>query len=86
MAEASASYRVVYVGTGRQPRRRFLGSLSVFEPERDWRQRLAQEMEAACQEMARRGLRLVDVVPALSAESMKGSWTEGVWLYFESAG
>jgi hypothetical protein len=39
-------------------------------------------MEDACQEMARRGLRLTSVVPTLSSSAFQGSWTEGAWLYF----
>jgi hypothetical protein len=52
------------------------------ESERAWRQRLAEEMEGACQEMERRGLRLVRVVPHMSSTSFQGSWTEGAWLFF----
>jgi hypothetical protein len=59
-----------------------LGIFGIYEPEREWRQRLAQEMEDACQEMARRGLRLTSVVPTLSSGAFQGSWTEGAWLYF----
>ncbi len=79
------NYRVVYVGTGRQRGDRWLGIVPRYEPERDWRHRLAQEMEDAAQEMARRGLRLINVVPVQSSVSMQGGWTEGAWLYFESA-
>ena len=85
MSGATTSYRVIYVGTGRRPRGRVLGRVGLYESERAWRQRLAQEMEEACQEMARRGLRLIQVVPILSSASVQGGWTEGVWLYFASA-
>ena len=85
MSETVADSRVVYVGTGRQRLSRWLGIFPRFEPERVWRQRLATEMEAAIQEMARRGLRLTHVVPVLSSVSMQGAWTEGAWLYFASA-
>jgi hypothetical protein len=86
MTDERLNYRVVYIGTGRQPKKGGLRWLGGYEPERDWRIRLAQEMEDACQEMARRGLRLAKVVPALSSSTWNwnGSWTEGVWLYFES--
>ena len=80
--DGNTSARVVYVGTGRQRRSGWLGRIGLFEPERIWRQRLANEMEAACQEMERSGLSLLQAVPVLSAESFKGSWTEGVWLHF----
>jgi len=81
----AATNRVVYVGTERRLNRRLFGSIGLFEPERGWRLRLAQEMEDACQEMARRGLQLTQVVPVYSAETFKGSWTEGAWLYFSPA-
>ena len=81
----AATCRVIYVGTGRQPRPRFLGRVGLYESERAWRRRLAQEMEDACQEMARRGLRLTQAVPILSSASLQGSWTEGVWLCFGRA-
>ena len=82
MGEINLSDRVIYIGSERRLKRRWLGWLGMYEPEREWRQRLAQEMESACQEMSRRGLQLVGVIPVLSAQSMKGSWTEGAWLYF----
>jgi hypothetical protein len=82
MGEFNLSDRVIYIGSERRLKRRWLGWLGMYEPEREWRQRLAQEMETACQEMSRRGLRLVGVIPVLNAQSMKGSWTEGAWLYF----
>jgi len=87
MNDERLNSRVIYVGTGRQPRPGILGLIGAYEPERDWRHRLAQEMEDASQEMARRGLRLMEVVPVLSSSTWNwnGSWTEGVWLYFESA-
>ena len=82
MSNTPTADRVIYLGSGRIRRTGFAGWLGSFEPERVWRQRLAQEMEDVCQELARRGLRLIQVVPVLSAESFKGSWTEGAWLYF----
>ena len=85
MSNAPSSYRVIYVGTGRRSRGQILGRVGMYESERAWRQRLAQEMEEVCQEMARRGLRLVQAVPTLSSASFQGSWTEGSWLYFGSA-
>lgn len=85
MNDATATYRVVCIGSGRQPRPRLLGRMGLYEAERTWRRRLAQEMEAACQEMARRGLRLVQVVPLLSTATWQGTWTEGAWLYFGPA-
>jgi hypothetical protein len=78
------NYRVVFVGAGRQRTSRLLGFIPVYEPEREWRHRLAKEMEDVSQEMARRGLRLIQVVPVLSSVSLQGGWTEGAWLYFES--
>ncbi|MBF8267771.1 MAG: hypothetical protein HW388_1279 [Dehalococcoidia bacterium] len=72
--------RVMYVGSGRKR-----VGMWQWEPEREWRQRLATEMEQACQEMSRHGLRLLTVVPVLSAGDMKGGWTEGAWLYFTAA-
>ena len=85
MSDTTTNSRVIYLGSGRIRRTGFAGWLGLLEPERVWRQRLAQEMEDACQEMARRGLQLIQVVPVLSAESFKGSWTEGAWLYFGDA-
>jgi hypothetical protein len=85
MIDTTTHSRVIYVGTARQRRVDGWRWLGLFEPERVWRQRLAQEMEDACQEMARRGLRLNQVVPVVSAESLKGTWTEGAWLYFGCA-
>ena len=81
----NAESRVIYVGTGRGSRKSALGRVGFFEPEADWRRRLAQDMEQTCQEMARRGLRLIQVVPVLSSANYKGSWTEGAWLFFGSA-
>ena len=84
MTDERLNYRVVWIGTSRQRTHGLLGILPAFEPERDWRQRLAKEMEDASQEMAHRGLRLIHVVPVQSSVSLQGGWTEGVWLYFES--
>jgi hypothetical protein len=81
----NAESRVVYIGTGRGARKNAWGRIGFSEPEADWRRRLAQEMEEACQEMARRGLRLTQVVPVLSSASGQGSWTEGAWLFFSDA-
>ena len=75
--------RVVYVGTRRRPRRRFLFAVS-YEDERTWRQRLATEMEEVCREMLQQGLHLTHVVPVLSSRDLAGGWTEGTWLYFAS--
>ena len=76
--------RVIWVGTGRQSRGGFLGFLRD-EPARDWRERLAQEMNAACDEMASQGLRLASVVPVASSREFHGGWTEGAWLHFTRA-
>ena len=81
MNTAGETHRVVYVGTGRR-RSRLLGPVGPNESERAWRERLAQEMEDVCQEMARRGLGLAQVVPVLSSVSLQGAWTEGAWLVF----
>ena len=78
MVEPSATpskYRVVYVSTGRR----------LFERELRRRERLATEQEQACEEMASQGFRLLKVVPVISAGAFQGGWTDGVWLYFESA-
>ena len=78
---APAPYRVVYVGG-----RRFGGFFSLKrQPERTWRQRLANEMEEVCQEMASHGLRLFTVVPIKSSASFQGGWTDGAWLYFAAS-
>jgi hypothetical protein len=85
MSSAMGDSRVIYVGSSRQRTGRWFGMFPRYEPEHEWRQRLATEMDAACQEMSRRGLSLVQVVPVLSSVSMQGAWTEGAWLYFTSA-
>ena len=85
MNDSSIPGRVVYLGSKPRVRRRWFGWLRSPEPDGDWRQQLAQEMEAACQEMSRRGLRLVQIVPVMSAVGLRGSWTEGVWLAFAQA-
>ena len=59
-----------------------LGRMTGQESDADWRRRLAAEMEDACQAMARRGHRLLQVVPVLNTANDKGSWTEGAWLVF----
>ncbi len=81
--DAQRDCRVVYVGTGRRPRRRFLLPV-LYEDENTWRQRLATEMEDACREMLQQGLHLTHVVPVASSEALRGGWTEGAWLYFAS--
>ena len=82
MNDSSTSDRVVYLGSGRRLQRRWFGWQRSCEPDSEWQQQLAQEMEAAGQEMSRRGLRLVQIVPVMSAAGLRGSSTEGVWLYF----
>ncbi len=81
----SEESRVVYIGGGRESRKNALGKVGFSEPETEWRKRQAQALEEACQEMARRGLRLTQVVPVLSSVSGQGSWTEGAWLFFDNA-
>jgi hypothetical protein len=83
--EAGSLDRVVWVGTGRRPRgavRRIFGGDRGYEPERAWRERLANEMNEACDEMARQGLRLAQIVPVSSSVGLQGGWTEGAWLHF----
>ena len=82
MQDERHSDRVIYVGTGRQPTPGVRGFFGRREPEDEWRQRLTAEMDDICREMARRGYRLVQVVPALSSIALQGSWTEGLWLIF----
>ena len=77
-SETQAVDRVVWVGTRRQ--RRGLRQ----ESERSWRERLAQEMNKACDEMTGQGLRLVSIVPVESSTGFQGGWTEGAWLHFAS--
>ena len=76
--------RVVYVGTGRRPRFKFLFYVS-YEDEQIWRQRLASEMEDVCREMLQQGLHLTHVVPVKSSADLRGGWTEGAWLYFATS-
>ena len=73
--------RVVYVGTGRKRKRKFLFVVS-YEAELIWRQRLAAEMEDVCREMLQQGLHLSHVVPVTNSRDLAGGWTEGAWLYF----
>ena len=80
--DAQPDCRVVYVGTGRRPRRRIAGLTVSDEDERTWRQRLATEMEDVCREMLQQGLHLTHVVPVKSSGELRGGWTEGAWLYF----
>ena len=86
MSSAMGDSRVIYVGSSRQRTGRWFGLFPRYEPEHEWRQRQATEMDDACAEMGRRGLYLMQVVPVLSSVSMQGAWTEGAWLYFSSAG
>lgn len=76
--EARPIDRVIWVGSGRR------GSFRP-ESERAWRERLAQEMNEACGEMASQGLRLASIVPVQSSRALWGGWTEGAWLHFASA-
>ena len=80
--DAQLDRRVVYVGTGRRLRFRFLDLRVYREDERAWRQRLATEMEDVCREMSQQGLHLTHVVPVQSSIQLHGGWTEGAWLYF----
>ena len=85
-SEARPIDRVIWVGTGRRSRRRRLFGGNVgHEPEREWRERLAQEMNEACDEMASDGLRLAGIVPVHSSGDLRGGWTEGAWLHFTRA-
>ena len=79
--DARPDCRVVYVGAGRRPTRKFLFAVS-YEAERTWRERMATEMEDVCREMLQQGLHLSHVVPVTSSRDLAGGWTEGVWLYF----
>ncbi len=81
--EAQLVDRIIWVG-GRRTRGGFLGFLRD-EPERDWRERLTQEMNEACDEMAGQGLRLASIVPVASSTALQGGWTEGAWLHFARA-
>ena len=84
--EAVARDRVIWVGTGRRRRRRrFLPIPIDEEPTSEWRGRLTQEMNEACDEMASQGLRLVSIVPVASSRDLHGSWTESAWLHFTRA-
>ncbi len=75
--EAQPMDRVIWVGTGRRGR---------FQPEseREWRERLAQEMNDACDEMASQGLRLASILP-VERYPFSGAWTKGAWLHFTRA-
>ena len=73
--EARPMDRVIWVGTGRRGRFR-------HEAERGWRERLAHEMNEACDEMASQGLRFASIVPVTSSSDFRGGWTEGAWLHF----
>ena len=55
------------------------------EPEQDWGELLAEEMNEACDEMASQGLRLASIVPVESSAELQGGWTEGAWLHFARA-
>ena len=77
---------MIWIGTARRGVRRFFGLRGGGEPEREWRERLAQEMNEACDEMASQGLRLAGIVSVqTSAELWGGGWTEGAWLHFTRA-
>lgn len=75
-------HRVIYIGTDRKPHHGFWSRMSGQTADGDWRRQVAAEMEDACQEMTRRGHRLLHVVPVLNSVNDKGSWTEGAWLFF----
>ena len=80
--EAQTMDRVIWVRMGRRRGvRRFLKA----EPERDWGERLAEEMNEACDEMAGEGLRLASIVSVASSTALQGGWTEGAWLHFARA-
>jgi phosphoenolpyruvate carboxylase len=81
--ETEAVDRIIWVG-GRRTRGGFLGFIRD-EPERDWRERLTQEMNEACDEMASQGLRLASIVPVTRSRELHGGWTEGAWLHFARA-
>lgn len=83
--EAQPMDRVIWIGTGRKSRGGRLRRFSKSEPEREWRERLAQEMNEACDEMASQGLRLASIVPVESSVELQGGWTEGAWLHFTRA-
>lgn len=84
MSSSLGDSRVIYVGGSRRSIGRWLWFMPRYEPEHEWRQRLATEMEDACEEMSRRGLRLVQIVPVASSVSLQGAWTEGAWLHFSA--
>ncbi len=73
------AYRVVYVGSGRKMK---LKGMRPDESEEDWRERLAEEQQVVCNQLAGEGFRLERVEPISSSRDMAGGWTEGVWLYF----
>ena len=76
--EGRPTDRVIWVGTSRR---------GHFRPESDqeWRERLAQEMSEACDELASQGLRLASIVRVSSSRAFWGGWTEGAWLHFTRA-
>ena len=80
--DVQTEYRVVYVGTGRRPRRRIPFLVLSYEDDRTWRQRLATGMEDVCREMLQQGLHLTHAVPVKNSRDLRGGWTEGAWLYF----
>ena len=83
--EAGPRDRVIWVG-GRRGWRRFFGVNFGEEAHGTWRERLAQEMNEACDEMASQGLRLAGIVPVQTSNSTRfGGWTEGAWLHFTRA-
>ena len=83
--EARPVDRVIWVGTGRREWRRFFGVNVGDEAHGTWRERLAQEMNEACDEMASQGLRLAGIVPVQRSAALAGGWTEGAWLHFTRA-
>lgn len=79
--ESQSKCRVIYVGSSRKLKFKFL-FLTSYEDERSWREQLAAEMEEVCQDMLQQGLNLTHVVPVKSSRDLAGGWTEGAWLYF----
>jgi hypothetical protein len=83
--QSDGEHRVIYIGAESQPHKGFWGRMIGRESNSGWRRQLAAEMEDACQEMTRRGHRLLQVVPVLNTAYEKGGWTEGAWLFFGPA-
>ena len=74
--------RVIWIGTGPKSRGGRLRRFFKSEPEQDWGELLAEEMNAACDEMPSQRLRLTSIVPVESSVQLQGGWTEGAWLHF----